>query len=946
MELDLKLKYNTSDSAELNRSITSSIKQSNIKNQKIDFSKISPIKTIKSKNTKGNIEFPPLNPQSKNNTLHKNNNSVDLDSLVSNKNMTAMPSKPRINMRPSGNNASINTNISNQKYSLTNSNDNNNIQLLVAEKDVVLGENLKLKTLVSKLKNEVAYYKAELMKVENEPKSREKNSEDYLIATNENVKLNTSVNTPSNNNTSNIIFNHISTSPDTKVKGNHLELIASLKKQNKEILKENRFKDEEVDRLRKQIRLNKIKELNGDTKALADELDRIKILYDNAMAQLSSTDPSNLDKLMKEILLLQEYNSKQQKHILALQENTIKLQEENKMKEEEIKIVKNNLLDYANTMKKLKSELKYQSLMQEKMSKNDEVQNNAHREAEKKLIDLTKDYLFYKDMNDKKELIIKELEEKRENIKKDLEEKLAFLTSKDKDRDSILQQYKKDKEKISELSNKNEQLESEIKKQKQEEIKMQKNLEKLEKIVNKNITLQFHKQSGEIFFSATKPNLVMNKDEAELLKEDQFNEMSYILIKNFEGAKVHPKMLIDKVFNTFSEGTHICILFEKIPNIILSLLNNNNVLNLKEITLWLKTFYFSVNDFNKFKTHFSNVFDSVSIYSDETMRALTEKLKVKLQNAKDVLFSEIKKYDTSNSGYVTFSIMRNLFSELNFKMESELMEFYTFLLKNFSDPNSYIHELKYENIFSLFSEERVESQEEINSSVNSKSQITIPAEDFLKRTEAIFIKIAKFLYENSTNVKNYFVDTMIIKDKENTYNGIYLKVFLKILNSMNIILDNLDAVCIFNRLKSPNNIYNFEIIDLQKLTDEISAFGIYELGASLEKSVEENNEKQSNEKKNEFIDIKDDEIIEIEEIKENSKKQGLDSILHNKINSFRKHNHKPLDFIHKELIELGLGLLERKEVQIKIATKDIVNSIFSISKESKIIFYYIKSICI
>lgn len=215
------------------------------------------------------------------------------------------------------------------------------------------------------------------------------------------------------------------------------------------------------------------------------------------------------------------------------------------------------------------------------------------------------------------------------------------------------------------------------------------------------------------------------------------------------------------------------------------------------------------------------------------------KFKIQLQDA----FSF---YDDKKTGYITFISLRKILESLKIKLNNEVIEYFIYVMKNFNDDNTSIHDLKYQNLYKILIEENLEENEE---DADEESGIEITTEEYVKIIETIMTKFAEYsINRKLKNLDDYFKPYFLKNIAE--YKAIELARFVQILNEkFDMHLDHVDIYCLFSRFKhiesSDDN--EDEVVDYGKFKSEVKK---YLDGSS---SSKRNDKVEKEEKNNDFI---------------------------------------------------------------------------------------------
>lgn len=750
------------------------------------------------------------------------------------------------------------------------SNLNSSIITSTLNNTTTLEDNVKLKNHIQKLKTEIAFHKIEYNKVENDLKQKEKLITDLLQI--EKNKVPDPHNGP--------------VSMGNSQKSKEYNLIIGLKKQINELQFQSKIKEEELEKMKKLIKVTKMNELLIENRTLSEEFHKIKSQYDTSLMNSLVND--------KQYQLLNQ-------RILEQGEMLIKKQHKNKKLKEEIKSLKQQISDilavHQNHIKANNHEEKQSDQHSIKMPNSpiSEKQINFN-EYEDQIKHLKDDVQFYRELTEKQA----SLQDEINLLKKTIQEK---------------------DEQILHLKNEKELLENKI-------------------LVN---SLNNQNSQSNTIISNTKLESNSEADIDPPLTEDQFGELTYILTKNFEANDIDMIALKEKISesNTYEEESEDKIA-EKMGEKIQDLLKNKNQVNKQELVSYCKHFLKNYNP-NPLHIHsqFASLFNSITNYSNDNSLQLTQQVKQLLSPYRTMLQNEARKMDPNNTGYITFYNLRKLIETLKLELDEDVMEYIIFLMKNFEDSESYLRDLKYGNLLTLIVEEKEIPVEDIRRGSNSltSSQVLIPDKEFKTRSEGILQKLAGFLYSQNITTKKYFIQTFVIEEGDRYYTAMYLKLFLRILqNEMNIALDVVDSLCLFNRLKNEFNIYNIEVIDVDKLAEEMEVFGIIEqeeLNVNLDANVDKDKETPHEDGKSEINNDANVEGVE------NNKFEELFQFKEAKVTNGNEQNDQLNDIpFHPDILYFDHEDDKNAKESHKRISKSLIDGVFSSVIESNYTYLF------
>jgi len=149
-------------------------------------------------------------------------------------------------------------------------------------------------------------------------------------------------------------------------------LVTNIKKQYKEIKKELKKKNEEIENFKKINKISKINEMNLENKAILEEMLKLKNLYESACFKILENE-----KYFKDMQELQDNFNKQVYLIITLQENLKKTQSDSLMKNEQIS--RSNILvtEKIKKIAKMKKDLKFQMDINERLLRGNKSSNRG-----------------------------------------------------------------------------------------------------------------------------------------------------------------------------------------------------------------------------------------------------------------------------------------------------------------------------------------------------------------------------------------------------------------------------------------------------------------------------------------------------------------------------------------------------------------------------------------
>lgn len=300
----------------------------------------------------------------------------------------------------------------------------------------------------------------------------------------------------------------------------------------KELIK----KKEENESLKRMNKVTKLNELSIENKTLSEELTKLKTFYDLSVQQNMQNE-----KDLKDYGLLKENFNKQQFIVLTLQDAIKRLQEEDQSRDEEYKKTKVQLNMRNEQIAKLKKDLNLQIQLKSKLSSKEPNEfNNIKGQLENKVTELKKESNFYRELADKRDRKIRDLEKlvKVNQTGKNINEQ---------PNSTISSQFEENPE---EKTDSNVLL---LKSMLQEITSEKETLEKTNKELNEKLKSYEANQQFETSQKHFYEKKFSEKEDYSMLTEDSFNELIYVLIKNFEAKNLDVNIIESRVLSEISD---------------------------------------------------------------------------------------------------------------------------------------------------------------------------------------------------------------------------------------------------------------------------------------------------------------------------------------------------------------------------------------------------------
>ena len=678
------------------------------------------------------------------------------------------------------------------------------------DRERLLEENLNLKNQLSKMQLEYNNRKKEISNLENEAIQKDKILETIM-------------------NDSSIPYSKIS----------EMQFVINLKKQYKDLKKENERTIKDLETIKKDVKNIKIVELISENQSLSKQIENLKNLYKNSIYQ-----NQNLQENVQDVNNMKDALSKQDFMLINFQENNQKMMEAIKDLNYEIEKLKRQKDNKVDMINKLKQKLKYQHQINERLiMKRDNIQAtdeylSTKNKFEAKLQKIRKDLAFYKDSNSKNEKILKELKQ----FQKDKEDLLAN-TFQQNSRMIISSNPYPDIQPFPQKENNAKLLllQSRFQEEKTEREKLEKEVIELKtKIATaKRPETQVILQNSPSSNIITRPITVKNY---EYMSNNKLTEFIYVLLKNLEANKIDMSIIESRILNKenldlIKDKSNYKKFISTISNGLIEILKVRQEKDQIDIHSCIKTLlynnYISKNSTNPddFKTKFLHLFTNICFYSIEQRQELNKIIAIKMSPIKEKFIELLKIFDEDNKGYISFTSLKKIMEELELKLKKDVLEYFIYTMKVIQEEGTYLYDLKYSNLIKILEETTFDPNENIDDIEGNEKEdddaIEITNEEYLNKVKDIISRICKNLILNKKNPDDVFLK--IISKSITDYKAIRLVFLVELLKKeFKIDLSNIEIFCLFTKIKIGNSRDTDndidEIVDYTKLKKEIENY--------------------------------------------------------------------------------------------------------------------------
>ena len=613
----------------------------------------------------------------------------------------------------------------------------NNNSCLETEK--LFQETYQIKKLIKQLQKKLDKITKENMKKDRQLSAKENIINDIIYQNN--LQFNNDEDTKNNNyniNNSNIKYNR---------PGSAMNILCfKIKKEIKKTINEICQEDFKLEKLKKTIYLTKTKELSIESKLYNEQINKINVLLENALQIKEQNDKkaNELESLNQNIerqdiiidnLIKENIELESQQEFLNNKLN--KLQNDLKIKQEKAKMNDNELIILSKKNKNLSND----KIIQKQLGvyKMNTMPITLKTLYTGKVSSLKKSINFYKKQNKYLDDVLNKLKEQKKKLidsNKHLDHKIK-IDSNFIDNTSKLKPYQRPQTAKGEIKldpNNIENLRATYKTVRDEELKLEKkaniyyeklkeiNIEYEEKENTKKEEENKPQNQNQLEFGIDETNPYYTDNEENIPESNikftsqQFNQYTYILLKNFEAKYIIGQEANNKVINPFSAmtkknnynrltypSTEFDEVVENFTKIIMKVLNSENEYNHILTKIFIGALlYNSECDINKLIEYFSILFSYTKDYSTEEEKYI-EKLKTKYKKETKKLVECITSHilnDLTSSQYFSLFKMKDLLDNNEINLKDKYIEFLFYFLKKFDDPEAKLEDLK----FSLLNE--------------------------------------------------------------------------------------------------------------------------------------------------------------------------------------------------------------------------------------------------
>ena len=321
-------------------------------------------------------------------------------------------------------------------------------------------------------------------------------------------------------------------------------------------------------------------------------------------------------------------------------------------------------------------------------------------------------------------------------------------------------------------------------------------------------------------------NINMNNNninnEQKTLTDDQFNEFTFVLIKNLEAKKITQEIAKEKIIllPNLKEEIPIDKFVQQMSNNISTCLNCKNEESIKKLKNWLY-FLLNINGNNqKIMTEkFLSFLTNVKTYTPEQEILLGKKVKKYLLPKKDILLSKLEPFKNK---FISFLFLKQIIEEQKIEMKDEYSQYLFYALKRFDEPEISLYDLKVQNLFDIMNDTKNESK------MDEESDIEITNEEYTQIITSFGMQLLNYINSHNTTLKNILgnlvqnISAEDEDDKEENIEIVFIEPFINRMKEIGIKINgDIDIFCLYSRYKLSDE---YEVISVNLLEKELKNF--------------------------------------------------------------------------------------------------------------------------
>ena len=628
------------------------------------------------------------------------------------------------------NNSTLDISSSNSSFL----NPNNKKDQYNIEKEQLLEETMRYKIKLKNLKLELLQIKSENLKRQNEVNLQDDTIEKLIKQNEDEVGVNQE----------NILQEDLNRLAKINLRKKIKQQLKEVSTQlnNEKTKKKDYEKDEKYTKKKEIIIMNNI---------IEHEMEKIYLLLNNSFEFQESqkkklleveTLKNNLINQNKIIECLQlSYNESYQKE----------LELQNKIEELKLKILNqknylNKIYEKEETLKNLNSILQKEKIDLFKNSKEDQKNSFSLSSFEKKISFLKSECSYFKTLSIRNEKEVSEakkiLDKKIDKLKSDENEhrkNLSFYktikNSQTKDINVTNKENEDRIKKLKEIFEDNKKKENELE---QRVLIYQETLKKLNSNYEESNTNQNENtynydlglNPNNPFYSSVPSNQPL---QTRLFTNEQFNQFTYVLFKNFEAKKINIEIakseIIDKVFDN-NDIISLDEIIKKFSERVSQILHCDN----KDDIIRMEIFFGALccikgGDAKKISEYFISLFSFIQDYNDENEKKLISKIQNKYKDKFILIYESILDFvnqrgDSENNDFISLIEIKVILDNLpDLNIKDKYIEYIFYYMKKFDNPEKSLFDLKISKLKELLDEKSINTNIQDNKIENDNENI-------------------------------------------------------------------------------------------------------------------------------------------------------------------------------------------------------------------------------
>ena len=313
-------------------------------------------------------------------------------------------------------------------------------------------------------------------------------------------------------------------------------------------------------------------------------------------------------------------------------------------------------------------------------------------------------------------------------------------------------------------------------------------------------------------------NIVDNNTNKDIFNNEDFTELTYILIKNFESKRIGEETARQKIIMIPSTKDPMDNnkFIEQMSFNMMKSIHCEHSESKEKVKKWLATLLsLCMNDQKKMTENFLSLFNNITLYTQDQEILLSKKVKKCFLPKKEIIMKKLEP-----SKYISFDFLKKLIEEQQIEIKDEYVQYLFYELKKFEDNKASLNDLKVQNLIDILENNENESK------MNTESDIEITNEEYVNIITNFGTQLLNYLNTNHTDLRSVLgniIQNLSGDDNSNEkIEVVFIEAFVNKMKEIGIDLsDEIKIYCLFSRYKLSDE---YEIISVNLLEKELENF--------------------------------------------------------------------------------------------------------------------------